>query len=232
MFAKLKIFVAAVGLFFLAAASAQAALVFAPLTDLGLSPGDTYRYAFVTSTTRDATSTDIADYNAFVQTVGDATGSLFAGSSIAWSAIFSTDSIAAKDNIGGVFSEPIYSVDGQLIASSSSDLWDGTLQTAINWTENHISLTTADVWTSSNWDGTYQPREDYVVYQRIASGTTQFTTGAWIAYGGALTILQRNLYAISETLTVPRADAPVPPTTALLALGLLAAAGLRRRGRH
>jgi hypothetical protein len=66
----------------LTAASAQAALVFEPLTDLGLSLGDSYRYAFLTSTSRTPTSTDIADYNTFVQNLADASGSLFEGSGI------------------------------------------------------------------------------------------------------------------------------------------------------
>ena len=38
----------------------------------GLSPGDTFHWAFVTSTTRDGISTDIGVYNAFVNTAADA----------------------------------------------------------------------------------------------------------------------------------------------------------------
>jgi hypothetical protein len=37
----------------------------------GLNPGDQYRLAFVTSSTRDALSTNIADYNNFVDALGD-----------------------------------------------------------------------------------------------------------------------------------------------------------------
>ena len=43
--------------------SAQAAPIIVPT---GLNPGDTYRLVFVTSTGRDGTSSNIADYNAFV----------------------------------------------------------------------------------------------------------------------------------------------------------------------
>jgi hypothetical protein len=42
----------------------------APITvPTGLNPGDRYRLAFVTSTTRDARSSNIADYNLFVTDV-------------------------------------------------------------------------------------------------------------------------------------------------------------------
>ena len=46
----------------------SAANVFAAIITLptSLSPGEEYRLAFVTSGTRDATATDIADYNTFV----------------------------------------------------------------------------------------------------------------------------------------------------------------------
>jgi hypothetical protein len=45
------------------ASAVQAAIVTVPT---GLNPGDQYRLVFVTSGTRDATSTNIADYNTFV----------------------------------------------------------------------------------------------------------------------------------------------------------------------
>ncbi|MFM7909129.1 MAG: PEP-CTERM sorting domain-containing protein, partial [Microcystis sp.] len=44
------------------AGAAQAALVVLPS---GLNPGDQYRLVFVTSGTRNATTTDINDYNTF-----------------------------------------------------------------------------------------------------------------------------------------------------------------------
>ena len=40
-----------------------------PKTGVAWAPGDTYRLSFHTSLKRDATSTDINDYNAFVQSV-------------------------------------------------------------------------------------------------------------------------------------------------------------------
>ena len=63
----------------------------------GLNPGDQYRLAFVTSTTRDATSTDIADYNTFVLGVANSSAAL-AALSTTWKAIGSTATADARDN--------------------------------------------------------------------------------------------------------------------------------------
>ena len=70
---------------FIATAAAALVLVAAtgslasPITvPTGLNPGDAYRLVFVTSTTLDATSSDIADYNAFVSGVANTVPELVA----------------------------------------------------------------------------------------------------------------------------------------------------------
>ena len=55
------------------AANVFAAIITQPTS---LNPGDTYRLAFVTSTVRDATSTNIADYNTFVTLAANAVPAL------------------------------------------------------------------------------------------------------------------------------------------------------------
>ena len=70
----------------LSASAAHADPITVP-TDL--NPGDEYRLAFVTSTTRDATSTNIADYNAFVTTVAESVPELLALNTT-WTAFGST----------------------------------------------------------------------------------------------------------------------------------------------
>jgi hypothetical protein len=63
----------------------------------GLNPGDEYRLAFVTSTTRDATSSDITVYNGFVTASANAVTELaLLGST--WTAIASTPTADARDN--------------------------------------------------------------------------------------------------------------------------------------
>jgi hypothetical protein len=104
-------------------ASAQAAPI---VTPVGLSAGDTYRLAFVTSTTRDGLSPDIADYNAFVTAAANSQAVL-ASLGTTWSAVASTNDLTdARDNTDtnpastGV---AIYLLDGtSKIADNNADL--------------------------------------------------------------------------------------------------------------
>jgi hypothetical protein len=211
----------------------QAAIVdFEPLTDLGLSPGDTYRYAFVTSTSRTAASDDIADYNQFVQAAADASGSLFTGSGITWNAIGSTVAVSAFDNIGGTFGEPVFRVDGQRIASDSTDLWDGVLDTPIFKTEAGLDSLEATVWTGTFADGSSNDFRE-LGDDGPATGEADSRFSIWVDSDLAnATAFAFPLYGISGTLRVPQGEAPLPPTIALLGLGLLLAAVSRRRLRR
>ena len=94
-----------------------------------LSPGDQYRLAFVTSTTRDATSSDINDYNAFVTTAANTQPALTALGTT-WKAIGSTASVNARVNTNtdpiatGV---PIFLLNDTNLAGSYPDLWDSSI---------------------------------------------------------------------------------------------------------
>ena len=63
----------------------------------GLNAGDTYHLVFVTSTTRNATSTNIADYDAFVNNVADLASNAQLGD-INWKVIGSTSSVDAVNH--------------------------------------------------------------------------------------------------------------------------------------
>ena len=125
----------------------------APITTpVGLNPGDQYRLVFLTSTTRDATSTDIADYNAFVTAAAN-TQQALVDLATTWTAIASTDAVDALDNTGtnpsvtaGV---PIYLLDGvSLVANDNADLWDAAIVTPIMITEAGAAISTL-VWTGT-----------------------------------------------------------------------------------
>ena len=85
----------------------------------GLIPGDTYRLVFVTSTTRNATSTDIADHNAFVQGRANAGG---IGSTVGmeWKALASTlaPTWTQSTDIGNA--ELAYRSDGTLVGGGTT----------------------------------------------------------------------------------------------------------------
>jgi hypothetical protein len=81
-----------VSLAILGAASTSIAV---PITvPTGLSPGDEYRLVFVTSTTRNATSSNIADYNLFVTGVANTIPELLALGTT-WSATGSTRTVGS-----------------------------------------------------------------------------------------------------------------------------------------
>ncbi len=98
----------------------------APITiPTGLNPGDQYRIAFVTSTIRDATSSNIADYNAFVTAAANKVSEL-AGLGTGWTAIGSTASIDARDNTNTNFTTStgvgIYLLNDTKLADNNADL--------------------------------------------------------------------------------------------------------------
>ena len=74
------------------AGSVSAAPVTAPT---GLSPGEQYRLAFMTSTLSTATATDIATYNTFVTNVANSVTEL-ADLGTTWTAIASTATVDAR----------------------------------------------------------------------------------------------------------------------------------------
>ena len=151
------------------ASAAQAALVVVP-PDLAV--GDQYRLVFVTEGKRDATSTDIDDYNTFVTSQvrlsilpGTTDTALYqalnaAGidpNTITWKAIGSTASVDARDNTGtnptlstGV---PIYLIDGNRVANNNADIWDGSILTGIDRTPQESGVLTL-VWSGTSDDGT------------------------------------------------------------------------------
>ena len=98
------------------ASPSHATAVIVPLT---LNPGDTYRIIFVTSTSRDATSTNIADYNASVTTAANLDAGL-AGLGTTWTALASTAAENVKANAGLSTLDtttPFYNTAGNLIAT-------------------------------------------------------------------------------------------------------------------
>src|ERR1700678_176359 len=122
-------------------------------TPAGLSPGEQYRLVFVTSDTTTATSTNIADYNAFVTTEANADPQL-AALNVAWAALASTSSVDAYENIGGAFTTPIYNLDGQLVADGSSGLWGGNNLADPIDVDQYGDLLQANVWGGTTAAGT------------------------------------------------------------------------------
>ncbi len=90
--------------------------------------GDRFRLLFVTSTGRNAQSTDIADYNTFVPTRAKAGHSAITDDiGDQFKVLGSTASVDARDNTGTIGTGmPIYWLDGAKVADDYADLYDGS----------------------------------------------------------------------------------------------------------
>jgi hypothetical protein len=163
---KLITLFAIAGMVLALAPAAQAALVSDPggiTAPAGLIVGDQYQLVFVSSTVRDASSSDIADYHAHVQSAADA-ASIGTGVGVTWKAMASIDS--PQVHCGNVVSvtEPVYLVNGTKVADV---FWSQTHDVPININENGVAHTgvpgtkifladaapTMAVWTGTNWEG-------------------------------------------------------------------------------
>ena len=126
-----------------------------------LDAGDEFRLLFLSSTKRNALSTDIADYNTFVQdraAVGHADIQAYSGG---FGAVGCTTAVDARDNTSttgtGV---PIYWLNGAKVADDYADFYDGSWDDEAN-NKNETGNDGPDTsqqanypWTGCNDDGT------------------------------------------------------------------------------
>lgn len=128
-----------------------------PSTGLAWQLDDTYRLVFVSNATRDATSSDINDYNTHVQSAANAAGH----GSVNWYAICSTNTVDARDNTFTTSTDTdgsFFLMDGSVVtAKNISDLWDGTATAQIKLDENgNLRPNNTSVWGpwTGVWTGT------------------------------------------------------------------------------
>ena len=204
----------------------QAATAVPVIHPAGLNPGDPYRLAYVTSTVRNAFSPNIADYNTFVNNLANGVGQL-AGLGTTWTAIASTGTTNARVNTGtlGVDAIPIYNLNGEKIADTYGDLWDGDLDVAILYDETGTSLVSVGGSNNRTWTGTNPVGNPNQPLGSVTPtvGFANFMNQNWIIGQNLNNDLERNLYGMSGTLSA----VPLPPAAALLGIPLLTL--LRRR---
>ena len=105
-----------------------------PSVDIG--PGDTFRLLFVTSTRRDATSTNIDDYNTHVQNAANRSGASVAIKPFAggFKVVGCTSAVTARANTDSEASDPdapIYWLNGVKIADDYAEFYSGTWQNQV-----------------------------------------------------------------------------------------------------
>ena len=131
----------------------------------GLTDGDQFRLLFVSSTTRDGSSTDIADYNTHVQNAAAAGLADIQAYSSGFRALACTATTDARDNTGTTgtgTAVPIYwltgTSNGRLVSQDYDGLYDG------GWDSNQVrhedgvfAGTDTEALTGCSSDGTAHP---------------------------------------------------------------------------
>lgn len=198
---------------------AQAALI----VPEGLAPGETYQLAFVTSGTTAATSAAIADYNAFVQSAANAAGM----GGVTWTVIGSTAAVSANAN--ALVTGKVFNMNGELVASSYVDFWDGThtVGVGIDYDENN-NPRNYNVWTGSTASGA-SSATSALGNATVVWGESTFASSGWIAHGTNTATVNYALYALSAPLTAP---VPVPAAVWLFGSGVAGFLAIGRRRRH
>jgi PEP-CTERM motif len=177
----------------------------------GLPAGDQYRLAFVTSTSTNAMSSNIAYYNAFVTNAADLDPAL-ESLGTTWTAIASTSTVAARDNTNTSPSSvglPIYNLAGQLVATSNADLWGGSIASAIAYDEHGVPPIPGytEVWTGTGSTGAPDDPADPLGTSIPVWGDTKSAMSLWVDTGGYYEAPgNHTLYAISGPLTVVPGD--------------------------
>lgn len=197
----------------------------------GLASGDQYRLVFFTSVPTSANSDNIEDYNNLVrQVVNDANNEL-TSLNTDWFAIVSTDNIDAISNTNtstNITNIPVYlvtpnAISNELVANNYADLWDGTINSPINNTEQGTEQPFFASWTGTNINGTKTTNPLGSVTGLSSVGFADNTNNGWIDANLTIDLVNaRSIYGISGILEVPPPTTPEPNfILSVLVLGCL-----------
>ena len=148
------------------------------LTPAGLAVGDQFRLIFLSSTKSNALSTDIGDYNTFVQDRAAAGHADIRAYSGGFGVIGCTAAVDARDNTAttgtGV---PIYWLDGAKVADDYGDFYDGSWDDEVN-DKNESGTDAHDTSLEDNYPFTGCRRRHRVVRGRHKAALPRRGLGA------------------------------------------------------
>ena len=133
----------------------------------GVGAGDTFRLLIVTSTTRDARSTAITDYDSHVQSAVAAGHADIQSYSSQFKVLGSTENVNARDHTetrATDTSAPVYYLNGARVSADYAGLYDDAWDSQVPHDESGNPIGTTDstypdesspyVWTGTEYDGT------------------------------------------------------------------------------
>jgi hypothetical protein len=178
----------------------------------GLAPGSEFYVMFYTSSTRDATSTDIADYDTHAQQAAVSCGSGNYGANAAifntapnqWKVVGATAAVDQCDPFKGDTAVPLYGITGLKIADNAADFQDGTIVNQVYSVDGTVG-SHFPIYTGCLINGTKQPTTvlgaGSVTYGFLDSTTAE----EYVDDSSNLATNPARFYAVSPKLTVPGA---------------------------
>ena len=191
------------------------------LKPAGIGPGERFRLIFLSSTKRNATSSDIETYNTFVQNQAAAGHANIQDHASRFKVVGCTEDIDARDNTGtntngpGV---PIYWVGGNKVADSYTDFYDGSWDDEAN-DRNQLGNDAHDTSQIPNypWTGCLHDGTEAITTESRGLGTNNVRlgrpNGISTEQGPLGSALNRNraetrpFYALSPVFQVPSMNA-------------------------
>jgi hypothetical protein len=133
----------------------------AGITDFAIDNPTAWRIAFVTTSTTDASSSDITYYNGLVNTAGALVSTTYAPVGTTYKVLGSTLAADAINNTGTSLltadptNVPIYTTTGQRIATGNDALWAGTgIENVISYDDGTVIAPWAGGNPAPQWTGT------------------------------------------------------------------------------
>lgn len=191
-----------------------------------LPPGAGYRLAFVTQAARDATSSNIEDYNRFVTAQANLNPELAALGTI-WTAMVSTAAVNARSNTDTLVpfpnspQSPVYRLDGVQLAGDYFGFWSGNLMDVLNVDQTgSVNLDVTRVWTGTRKFGISAVNGELGSANPVY-GLAQSQEEEWLEFGTANATQSYALYAVSGVITVSGVPEPSSAFLVLAAAGIL-----------
>ena len=191
----------------------------------GLVQGDQFRLLFLSSATRDGSSSDIDAYNEFIRDTAAAGHSEIQAYSSSFRAVGCTTKVDARDNTGTTYTNsnqgvPIYWLGGAKVADNYQDFYDGSWDDEVN-DKDQTGADGPDTLNSRNYPITGCDHDGTELIDGAASLGLGSSTGVVVAQphdsalgagplSGTLDVSRSNtrpMYGLSGVLEVASADA-------------------------